>query len=76
MRSSKPDTQQARLLAAVVKSHQHYLAASSALLHPVHIVFNGSEAHRRLIEAERAASEQYETDRLALRAWRNQKRQA
>jgi hypothetical protein len=67
-----PHIEETRLIAVVTKSQHLYHAAWSALVHPVHSVITGSDAHLLLMGTERAASEQYKTDEAALRAWRQQ----
>jgi hypothetical protein len=69
-----PDEEEMRLRAVVVECHRLSLAASSALEHPVHRVVYGSEAHRKLVEANAIASEQYEVAEAALKAYRKTKK--
>ena len=62
------------LLAAVEHCHLFSHDASEALRRPACSVVMNSAAHHILIEADRAAWEQYETAKIALRAWRDRQR--
>jgi hypothetical protein len=68
-----PDDEETRLLAVLKDCHWLSRVALDALTRPVHSVIMGSAAHHKLIEAEKVASEQYETAKAALWAWRNPK---
>ena len=63
--------EETRLVAELKRCHWLSRFASDALTRPMYRVIGGSAAHHKLIEADRAAREQYETARTALHAWRN-----
>ena len=68
-----PDEEETRLLAALQECYWLSRVATDALKRPMHSVIVGSAAHHELIEADRVASERYETAKTALRTWRNSK---
>jgi hypothetical protein len=71
-----PDKEEARLLAVLTECHRVSREAWLALAQPMRSVINGSAAHQKLIEADRAACEQHETARTALRVYRSSKPKA
>jgi hypothetical protein len=59
-----------RLLAEVVDSAQLSNTASATLRRPGYSVVSGSDVHRKLLEADRAARARYEAAIVALRLYR------
>jgi hypothetical protein len=62
--------EETRLLAEVEDSAQLSSAASAMLRRPGYSVVNGSDVHRRLLAADRAARTRYEAAIVALRLYR------
>jgi hypothetical protein len=62
--------EETRLLADLTECHRLMMVASSALTHPVHSMVRGSDDHRKLVEADRAARTQHKAALLALRVYR------
>jgi hypothetical protein len=65
-----PDKEETRLLDALKDCDWLSRAASDALTRPMHSVIHGSDAHRKLVEAEAATRVNYARALLALRAYR------
>ena len=69
-----PDEEETRLLAALKERHWLSRFASDALTRPIHSVVYGSDAHRKLVEADATAKMNHAAALLAWRVYRQQEK--